>query len=187
MTDVDAYNAALEDAAAIADGHPDSVRILFEESCDDPHCLRCYERAIAFAIRSRRKTPATPPPAEEPQPVAREEVIRLITWLRRKGQLSHAETVRRLFGPAHPPAPGSVPAGMPWQPIETAPKDGTPVDLWCRAPGLSAGPSRVPDCWYSDSHWWRYDDQHGDDQCRSRVHNATHWMRPSGPSSEPGT
>lgn len=64
--------------------------------------------------------------------------------------------------------------GEGWRPIETAPKDGTKVDLWCRAPGLSAGSGRVPDCWFSAGRWWAYD-EHGDDQCRSQVHNATHW------------
>lgn len=80
-------------------------------------------------------------------------------------------------------------AGPQWQPIESAPKDGTVIDLWCRAPGLSAGPARVPDCWYSDGRWWRYDNEHGDDQCRSRVHNATHWMplpAPPAPPEAPG-
>lgn len=62
-----------------------------------------------------------------------------------------------------------------WRPIDSAPRDGTKVDLWCRAPGISAGPGRVPDCWYSVGKWWCYDD-YGDDQCRSEVHNATHFM-----------
>jgi hypothetical protein len=62
-----------------------------------------------------------------------------------------------------------------WLPISTAPKDGTLVDLWCRAPGLSAEPGRVPDCWHSNGRWWRYDEQYGGDQCRSAVHYITHW------------
>jgi len=84
-----------------------------------------------------------------------------------------------------------TPAGDPiakeddgWRTIESAPKNGTPVDLWCRSAGLYAGNgmSRVPDCWFSGAHWWRYDEQYGDDQCRSRVHNATHWRpRPEPP------
>ena len=61
-----------------------------------------------------------------------------------------------------------------WRAMDSARKDGTMVDLWCRAPGLSAGPGRVTDCWFSAGKWWRYD-EHGDDQCRSRVHNITHW------------
>lgn len=72
-------------------------------------------------------------------------------------------------------------SGDGWRDMSDAPKDGTVVDLWCQAPGLSAGPVRVTDCWFSDGKWWRYD-EHGDDQLRSRVHNATHWMpRPASP------
>jgi hypothetical protein len=70
-----------------------------------------------------------------------------------------------------------------WQSMETAPQDGTPVDLWCRSPGLASGSyGRVPDCWFSAGKWWRNDELHGDDMCRSEVHNATHWMfRPRSP------
>jgi len=74
---------------------------------------------------------------------------------------------------------------MNWQPIETAPTDGTQVDLWCRpVRGLTTGSyARVPDCWFSVGRWWRNDDN-GDDMMRSEVHNATHWMpRPSSPFS----
>lgn len=74
---------------------------------------------------------------------------------------------------------------VPWQSIKTAPRDGTEVDLWCRSPGFSGGGyARIPDCWFSDGKWWRYD-ANGDDQCRERVHNATHWMpRPPPPSAQ---
>jgi hypothetical protein len=74
-----------------------------------------------------------------------------------------------------------------WRPISEAPKDGTPVDLWITPPkGMitGTGPTRSPDCWYSGGKWWRYDELHGDDQCRMEVHNATHWMHlPQPPSS----
>lgn len=64
-----------------------------------------------------------------------------------------------------------------WYPIESAPMDGTPVDLWCCSPGLSGGGyARKTDCWFSDGTWWQYDDLHGDDQCRSAVYNAYYWM-----------
>lgn len=73
--------------------------------------------------------------------------------------------------------------GEGWQPIESAPIDGTIVDLWCRSPGINGGGfGRIPDCWCSVGKWYRYDEQHGDDMCRTRVHNATHWMsRPDEP------
>jgi hypothetical protein len=70
-------------------------------------------------------------------------------------------------------------SGPEWMPIETAPMEGQPVDLWITPPSgaLTHGPCRLTDCWHSAGKWWRYDDVHGDDLCRSEVHNATHWMR----------
>jgi hypothetical protein len=39
-----------------------------------------------------------------------------------------------------------------WQPIETAPKDGTLVDVWVI--GYSNEPKRFTDAWFSEGHWW---------------------------------
>ena len=78
-------------------------------------------------------------------------------------------------------------ADRQWRLIDTAPKDGTPVDLWITPPkGMitGTGPGRCPDCWYSSGKWWRYDEQYGDDQCRSEVHNATHWLPLPSPNTE---
>jgi hypothetical protein len=81
-----------------------------------------------------------------------------------------------VLDPAAGPACGN--GGMSeWQDIETAPRDGTSVDLWVSAPPqmISTGAGRVTDCWFFSGKWWRYDGQ-GDEYCRSEVANATHWM-----------
>jgi hypothetical protein len=46
---------------------------------------------------------------------------------------------------------------MDWQPIETAPKDGTTIDLW--VVGYSDEPGRIVNAsYYSDGWWYRDDD-----------------------------
>lgn len=82
-----------------------------------------------------------------------------------------------------------------WQPIESAPKDGTPVDLWL---GNAEFPDRLTDATYrksSDSEWW----VHGGDSIDNPDAEywfcgfgwplvgdnvPTHWMpRPTPPSA----
>jgi len=62
-----------------------------------------------------------------------------------------------------------------WQPIETAPKDGTAVDLWVKS-GDGKMRWRIPDCWWhTGSNLWR--------ALSVAIHpsNVTHWMPPPDP------
>ena len=73
---------------------------------------------------------------------------------------------------------------MEWQPIETAPKDGTYIDLWVSGP-YNKG-CRITDCWFECGQWWKDYGRDGElkaDQMKGD--EPTHWMPiPDGPAWE---
>lgn len=73
-----------------------------------------------------------------------------------------------------------------WQSIETAPKDGTPVDLWCRRnwnPPVTH--ERRVDCYWCNTHgrWRTQDKLHFVEETFVQYLTPTHWMRPPAPPS----
>lgn len=66
-----------------------------------------------------------------------------------------------------------------WQPISTAPRDGTHVDLWMeicaslRSFGMSDS-FRVPDCWWSKKGTWDHYFGNGIRSLQSDY--ITHWL-----------
>lgn len=79
-----------------------------------------------------------------------------------------------------------------WQPIETAPRDGTQVDLWMSAAAndFANGPEhnyRETDCWFSESRggWVKNYGRDGILPVGERVRDVpTHWRAiPEGPQS----
>ena len=62
-----------------------------------------------------------------------------------------------------------------WRPIETAPKDGTLVDLWLQGPRNQG--SRAADCWFYRGQWWQ--NFGGDGPSTPQIYTddqPTYWM-----------
>jgi hypothetical protein len=69
---------------------------------------------------------------------------------------------------------------MKWQPIETAPKDGTQVVLWVAITGTGAGYS-ISRAFYRKNHWRYWEDEsHALEECE----RPTHWFKISPPEEE---
>ena len=71
-------------------------------------------------------------------------------------------------------------AALSWQPIETAPMDGTEVDLW-------RGKHRFPNCHFHCGEWlWWNTTSVDDEPSWLKVKDPTHWLPlPPGPEPEP--
>ena len=75
----------------------------------------------------------------------------------------------------------AIPENKDWNPIETAPKDGKPVDLWVDFTGEFG---RVPECYWCDSRqiWLTSSDESlGDSFMNVGPLIPTHWIRIVGP------
>lgn len=73
-----------------------------------------------------------------------------------------------------------------WKPVETAPRDGTFVDLWVFDSVRDAG-ERWPDCFWRDGKWLDLTDDWEDREVEPYPFiRATHWMPlPPAPEATP--
>lgn len=77
-----------------------------------------------------------------------------------------------------------------WLPIETAPKDGTKVDLWCTPrPGAIVAPEhlggwRIADAWFSAGRWWTYENN-DEQRLEVQADYVTHWQPLPDPPASP--
>lgn len=76
-------------------------------------------------------------------------------------------------------ARAAIAAMRGWEPIKTAPRDGTKVDLWMKidASPMSMGWSdefRVPEAWFEVDRWFHYRERGAKSELLTRY--ITHWM-----------
>jgi hypothetical protein len=99
-------------------------------------------------------------------------------------QVGH-QPANEIYRAMYAVAPASPVPGSPWHDIDSAPKDGTRVDLWVRPWDAFANgnPARITDAWFEGSKWKRVLGGwvHDVDDCGE----PTHWMpKPAAPGSE---
>lgn len=63
-------------------------------------------------------------------------------------------------------------AAQGWRTIDSAPRDGTKVDLWSRS---HYGDGRITDAWYVGNEWFVFNDI-GTPEAISHHHHVTHWQ-----------
>lgn len=75
-----------------------------------------------------------------------------------------------------------------WRSIETAPKDGTSIDLWGAERERYVN-TRVPDCFWYEGRWVHcrtiHDDESADNPMDvAPIYNVTHWRERPGPPAD---
>jgi hypothetical protein len=61
---------------------------------------------------------------------------------------------------------------MAWATMDSAPKDGTQIDLWVVRPHLA---TRWPDCWWKDGKWVTWDERF--EETMPVACGAAYWMK----------
>ena len=144
---------------------------------------------VAFIRAYAARKPGQAPSFEEIKDTlglrSRSSIHRIVCQLERKGWVQRGEYGARR-------ALRVIEETADWQPIETAPKDGTVVDLWIKyTVEREHLDGRETDCRYCDPEWGRPDVEFGEFETVEQIEplrdggswRATHWMpRPSPPT-----